>query len=168
MKLLGITLLIVCLVQWVQALPSFHLQDQLGDFEEQTSTKLIQNCGDEDDLLTIEHINLTPDPPVKGQNLHIDFKGYLKETVEDGAYLYLTVKWGVVQLVKKELDLCEESGKIDEDCPIEKGPVSIVKDVELPKTIPGGKYTVEAEVYTVDGERVTCLKGVTTFPRRRL
>lgn len=41
---------------------------------------------------SIDYINLTPDPPVKGQPLDIEFKGWLKEQVEEGSYIDLTVK----------------------------------------------------------------------------
>ncbi|CAO3599353.1 unnamed protein product [Absidia cylindrospora] len=150
-------------------IPSFQVQDANSPFVEQDieelSTDLITECGDEYDILEIEYINLTPETPARGENLHIDFKGILKETVYAGAYVRVTVKYGYVQLIKKVFDLCEEIQKIDEKCPLEKGPLVLSKDVKLPKAIPGGKYTVEAEVYTDNDDLVTCLRGVTTFPK---
>ncbi|ORZ08168.1 ML domain-domain-containing protein [Absidia repens] len=171
MKLLYFTLLVCVLVSLVQAIyiPPFRVQDADAplveqDIEEQ-STDLITQCGDEDDILQIEYINLTPETPARGENLHIDFKGTLKETVTDGAYVFVTVKYGYVQLLKKKFDLCDEIDKIDEKCPLEKGPLVLSKDVKLPKAIPGGKYTVEAQVYTENEDLVTCLHGVTSFPK---
>jgi hypothetical protein len=35
---------------------------------------------------------LTPDPPVKGETLDIEFKGWLSEEVVNGSYIDLTVK----------------------------------------------------------------------------
>ncbi|KAI8064658.1 MD-2-related lipid-recognition domain-containing protein [Gongronella butleri] len=136
------------------------------------STELITNCGDDNDLLEIDYINLNPDPPVRGEILKIEFKGNLKEQVDDGAYVLITVKYGLVQLLKKKFDFCEEIVKVDEQCPLEKGKLVFNKDVELPKEIPPqyffstqGKYTVEAQIFTNDDKRVTCLHGVTSFPR---
>lgn len=78
---------------------------------------------------------MNPDPPLKGKTLHIDFKGTLSETVTDGAYVVVQVKYGLIQLIKKTFDLCEEIEKIDEKCPLEKGPIQISRDVDLPKAI---------------------------------
>ncbi|KAG2184749.1 hypothetical protein INT43_000662 [Umbelopsis isabellina] len=98
-------------------IPEFKLQE-VG---QTMSTNLITNCGDNKDILTsIEHINLSPDPPVKGQNLDIDFKGTLSEEVVNGSTINLIVK---------------------------------------------GKYTVNAKILTPDERQITCLNGVTSFPR---
>jgi ML domain len=79
---------------------------------------------------------LNPDPPVKGETLSVDFKGYLKETVEEGAYVDVLVKYGVVKILQKRFDLCEQAGQVNKSCPVEKGDFTIDKDVELPKEIP--------------------------------
>ncbi|KAM3586930.1 hypothetical protein VKS41_001979 [Umbelopsis sp. WA50703] len=142
-------------------IPGFRLQE----VDQTLSTDLIKNCGDSNDILTIEHINLSPDPPVKGQNLDIDFKGTLSEEVVNGSTINLIVKYGVVKLLQKTLDLCEQAKEIDRECPIPAGEFSFTKTVELPKEIPGGKYTVNAKILTPDEREITCLNGVTTFPR---
>ncbi|ORX48849.1 hypothetical protein DM01DRAFT_1409743 [Hesseltinella vesiculosa] len=139
--------------------------DNAIDVSDDESTKLITNCGNNGDILKIEYIKLNPDPPLRGEKLYINFKGTLKKTVDEGAYALITVKYGVVQLLKKKFDLCKEIKSLDENCPLEEGELTFQKDVDLPKEIPGGKYTVEAEVFTVNDERVTCLHGITTFPR---
>jgi hypothetical protein len=41
--------------------------------------------------------------------------------------------------------------------------MSLTKSVNIPKQVPTGKYTVIADVYTVDGEKVTCLESVVFF-----
>ncbi|CAO3681149.1 unnamed protein product [Umbelopsis vinacea] len=143
-------------------LPAFRVQ-QAGEV---LSTDLITNCGEKSDILKIEYINLSPDPPVKGENLDIDFKGYLSEQVEEGSTIDLVVKYGVVKLLQKRLDLCEQAKEIDRECPIPAGEFSFTKSVELPNEIPGGKYTVNAKILTPDERQITCLTGVTTFPRK--
>jgi len=38
-----------------------------------------------------------------------------------------------------------------------------MKQVDLPKQIPPGKYTVLADVFTVDGAKITCLTAQVWF-----
>lgn len=71
-----------------------------------------------------------------GQTLKIAAKGYLKERVEEGAYVAIQVKYGLITLIKQTLDLCEQVKNVDLECPLEPGELDLVKDVELPKEIP--------------------------------
>lgn len=48
----------------------------------------------------------------------------------------LQVKYGLIRLVNQRLDLCEQVSNVDLDCPVKKGKMTIVKDVDLPKEIP--------------------------------
>lgn len=84
---------------------------------------------------SIDYVTLNPDPPIKGQNLEIDFKGYLSETVPNGTVVELLVKYGVVKLLQKKFDFCDEIQKVDEICPIPEGDLTFHKQVELPKDI---------------------------------
>ena len=79
---------------------------------------------------------LDPDPPKKGQNLHIEFEGWLSEEIEEGAYIDVIVKYGVVKLLQKKFDLCEQAKEIDKECPLPSGAFAFIKDVDLPKEIP--------------------------------
>ncbi|KAK4204068.1 putative Phosphatidylglycerol/phosphatidylinositol transfer protein precursor [Triangularia verruculosa] len=116
-----------------------------------------------DDIITIEKVDLTPNPPEAGTTLIIEASGTVKETIVEGAYVKLQVKYGYIRLISTQADLCKEIKNVDLDCPIEKGKISITKSVDLPKEIPPGKYTVEADVYTVDDEHVTCLTATVIF-----
>jgi hypothetical protein len=58
-------------------------------------------------MYSIDYINLTPDPPVKGQPLDIEFKGWLSEQVQNGSYIDLTVK---VRKRKVEMRTSRNSG----------------------------------------------------------
>ena len=58
------------------------------------------------------------------------------QDVEAGAYVILTVKYGLIKLVNQKADLCEQVGNVDLECPIKKGKTTITKDVELPNEIP--------------------------------
>ncbi|KAI7862049.1 ML domain-containing protein [Spinellus fusiger] len=146
-------------------LPNFFFQSEEDVFTEKTN--LITNCGDSTDLLIIKDITLTPDPPVKGQLLTVDFSGFLKEPVENGTYIDVAIKYGLVQIIHKRFDFCNEvADKVDEACPIPEGPLVFHKEIELPKEIPGGRYTVNAKIVSSTEKRIACLVGKTSFPRR--
>ncbi|CAL3969948.1 unnamed protein product [Diplocarpon coronariae] len=115
------------------------------------------------DILTLEKINLSPNPPKAGRTLSIEAKGTLLKDVEDGAKIILQVKYGLIKLVNTEADLCKQVGNVDLECPIKKGPIKLTKDVELPNEIPNGRYTVFADAYTKDGEHITCLQASVQF-----
>lgn len=89
-----------------------------------------------DDLVEIKYIDLNPNPPLAGQDLNIDAKGYLKTTIEEGAYANFEVKYGFIKLLTGTADLCEQAAQVNLTCPIEKGEVSVQKLVELPSQIP--------------------------------
>jgi len=116
-----------------------------------------------DDLLVLDHVNLDPNPPAAGQTLTIEAKGTLLEDVEEGAYVILQVKYGLIRLVNTQANLCDQVSNVDLSCPIEKGKTTITKDVELPKEIPPGKYTVFADAYTKDKKKIICLEATVQF-----
>lgn len=59
----------------------------------------------------------------------IEASGYVKETVEIGSEANVVVKLGVVQLLRKNFDICDELDKNKDDvelqCPIEKGDLTV-------------------------------------------
>ncbi|KAI1932259.1 Phosphatidylglycerol/phosphatidylinositol transfer protein [Ophidiomyces ophidiicola] len=114
-------------------------------------------------ILTIERVDLFPNPPLAGKTLTIKATGTFSKQVEEGAKVLLQVKYGLIRLINQTADLCEQIENVDLHCPLEKGKMVFTKDIELPKTIPAGKYTVNADVITKDGEKVTCLEAAVTF-----
>ncbi|KAG5989415.1 hypothetical protein E4U43_004506 [Claviceps pusilla] len=98
-----------------------------------------------------------------GKQLVIKANGTVKKAIEKGAYIDLTVKYGLIRLLTTTADLCEQMGEVDLKCPVEPGERVITKTVELPKEIPPGTYTVVADVFTAKKERITCLTATVTF-----
>lgn len=94
-----------------------------------------------------------------GTDLEIVASGTLKEDIEAGAKVALTVKWGLIQLIHTTADLCDQVGRVDLECPIKKGPMTLKKAVSIPKEVPPGQYTVIANVVDKDAKQVTCLEG---------
>ncbi|CAJ2513630.1 Uu.00g017490.m01.CDS01 [Anthostomella pinea] len=115
------------------------------------------------DLVKIDSVDLFPNPPAAGEILSIKASGTVVETIEDGATVNLVVKYGLIRLVNTKADLCKQIKNVDMECPIEKGDVSITKEVEIPKEVPPGKYNVYAEVVSKDNKPITCLQATVTF-----
>ncbi|KAL6860264.1 Phosphatidylglycerol/phosphatidylinositol transfer protein [Amphichorda felina] len=119
----------------------------------------------DNDLIDITSVDLLPNPPKAGKQLVIKAKGDIKEEITQGAYVKLTVKYGLIRLISTTADLCEQIGNVDLKCPLEPGEMEITKKVDLPAEIPPGTYTVLADVYSADDEKITCLTATVTFSR---
>ncbi|GJJ75634.1 hypothetical protein EMPS_07992 [Entomortierella parvispora] len=153
MRLTTVLLSLACVLGVATAMP----------FLPPPANATVVECGDDTDLLKIDYVNLDPNPPQKGQVLNIDAKAFLKENVVEGAKIFLTVKVGVIKLLTKELDFCEESVKVDKPCPLLAGEQTLKHSVELPKEIPPGKYLVNVKVKNPDEKQVTCLVATAVF-----
>ncbi|KAG9229417.1 putative Phosphatidylglycerol/phosphatidylinositol transfer protein [Amylocarpus encephaloides] len=116
-----------------------------------------------DDILELDHVNLSPNPPVPGQRLTIEAVGTLSERIEKGAYVDLSVKYGIIKLLSTRADMCDQVKNVEIECPIEKGTTTIKKEVDIPKEIPGGTYTVFADAYTEDERKIVCLEATVKF-----
>jgi len=121
-------------------------------------------CEDpKDHILEIKTVDLEPNPPEAGKTLTIKAKGTFAEEVGKGAYVTIVVKYGLIKILTLKEDLCDQMKNVDKECPLKKGDTTITKDVELPTRIPPGTYSVQADVYTVDDKKVTCLEASIKF-----
>ncbi|KAI5839783.1 ML domain-containing protein [Morchella snyderi] len=126
----------------------------------------LYHCGStSDDVLTIDKVDLVPNPPVPGQPLTIEASGTLHKSVEKGAQVEVTVKYGLITLIKETLDLCDHVGEVDLECPLKANKMILTKVVDIPKQVPPGKYNVAANAYLEDGDPITCLVGQVIFTR---
>lgn len=71
-----------------------------------------------------------------GETLTIEAIGTFTKDVEEGAYIQLQVKYGLIRLINTKADLCEQVKNVDLECPIKAGKTTITKDVDLPTEIP--------------------------------
>ncbi|OCK81889.1 hypothetical protein K432DRAFT_424571 [Lepidopterella palustris CBS 459.81] len=123
-------------------------------------------CSDpSDDILIIDNVDLDPNPPKAGESLDIVAKGTLSKAIEEGAKVHLQVKYGLITLINQEADLCDQVKNVDLECPLHKGDMTLMKSVDLPKEIPPGNYQVLADVFTKDGDKITCLTASIAFHR---
>jgi len=124
----------------------------------------LEFCGDvSEHLLEITSLNVVPNPPVKGQTLNMEATGILKDVVTQGSSVDVTVKFGMITLLRKNFDLCSNAGQVDLECPVDSGTKVLKKAVDLPSQIPPGTYTVSANAYTKDGRSITCVTSTITF-----
>ncbi|KAF2013014.1 hypothetical protein BU24DRAFT_425582 [Aaosphaeria arxii CBS 175.79] len=166
MQLTTLLLSAVCAVS-VSASPSWGpSQIRINeDFKVPGSNPLFFCADPKDNLLEIEKVDLSPNPPEAGKTLTIKATGDFKEKIDEGAKVHVQVKYGLITLINQEADLCDTITNVDLKCPLEKGEMTLSKDVELPSQIPPGKYSVLADVYTKDGDKITCLTAHVEFHR---
>ncbi|CAO3626275.1 unnamed protein product [Mucor hiemalis] len=127
-------------------------------------------CGTESDIFQFDgEIKVTPELVTPGAEVTIEAQGTLSEDVDEGTYADVVVKLGLIKLIHRRFDLCEElrNDKNELQCPLKKGKVVIKQTVKLPKEIPPGKFSVQAVVYNAEDSDVTCLNVVADFTRRQ-
>lgn len=115
-------------------------------------------------LLNLQGVVISPQVPVRGENLTFTATGFLKADVTEGAYAAVDVSYGFIKLIHANYDICEEIPKVDLECPIKKGDLVISKSVEIPEDVPPGKYVVTVRAYTKDQILLTCLTHTIEFP----
>ncbi|KAF8349994.1 ML domain-containing protein [Amanita rubescens] len=117
------------------------------------------NCGLETDAVQLKSLEVFPDPPKPGQNLTIKAKGIVVDEIDDGAYADVTVKLGLIKLLGKRFDVCEEArnANVSITCPVEPGTYTVEQTVKLPEEIPRAIFKVEVRGYTADDEDMLCL-----------
>lgn len=108
------------------------------------------DCGEPDDALEIKSLRVEPDPPQPGKKMTIYAEGTAHRRIEKGAYADVIVKLGLIKLLTKRFDICEElkNANASMTCPIEKGEHTIIQSVDLPAEIPKAKFTVNAQAWT--------------------
>ncbi|KAG9314429.1 hypothetical protein JVU11DRAFT_5226 [Chiua virens] len=133
------------------------------------------DCGSGSQLIQIKSINVSPDPPKPGQDLTVTVTGTAVDTIQDGAYADVTVKLGIIKLLSKRFDVCDEARNANTtiQCPVEPGTYNVSHTVALPREIPQGlphkhtsysplnltvaKFTINVRGYTVDEDDMLCL-----------
>jgi len=127
-----------------------------------------KSCGLETDAIQIDSIEVSPDPPQPGKDLTVKVTGTAQETIQEGAYADVTVKLGLIKILTKTFDICEEARKADAtvQCPVEKGTYTVEQTVALPKEIPKAKFTVDVRGYTAADEDMLCLQLKIDFMKR--
>jgi hypothetical protein len=88
-------------------------------------------CSD-DPIFKITQVNLTPDPPLQGNNLEIDITGDVTNTITTFE-TDMTLKLYSVQIISENFDLCSFTS-----CPITGSPSTVKFVYEIPNIFPTG------------------------------
>ncbi|KAF8338018.1 ML domain-containing protein [Cantharellus anzutake] len=117
-----------------------------------------KDCGLPTDVVQLE-------PPVPGEDLTVTAEGTVTKTIEEGAYANVVVKLGVIKLLQKTFDVCEEArhNNATIQCPVEADHYTVVQTVALPKDIPKAKFSVEVRGYTKEDENMLCVNIYLNF-----
>ncbi|WVW84722.1 phosphatidylglycerol/phosphatidylinositol transfer protein [Kwoniella bestiolae CBS 10118] len=126
------------------------------------------DCGLATDAVQLKSIHVTPDPPVPGKNLTVEVEADVIEPIKEGAYADVTVKLGLIKLLQKQFDVCEEARNANAtvQCPVAPGPYKVKQTVELPKEIPKAKFSVQVRGYTDEDDDMVCLDLFVDFMKR--
>ncbi|GAK66636.1 phosphatidylglycerol/phosphatidylinositol transfer protein [Moesziomyces antarcticus] len=127
------------------------------------------SCGTGDEVVSVDSIVVSPDPPVPGQNLTVRAKGTIKDEVSDGTFADVVVKLGLIRLLARRFDVCEEAraNNADLQCPLSAGDYELEQTVALPREIPPGKFNVHVTGENQDGSNLVCLDLSIQFGFRR-
>ncbi|KAE9411029.1 hypothetical protein BT96DRAFT_912381 [Gymnopus androsaceus JB14] len=125
-----------------------------------------KDCGLETDAVRIESIAISPDPPLAGEAFDCIFSAHVGSYA--AAYCLVKVKLGLIQLLKKEFDVCEEAENANAtvQCPVEKGHYVVAQTVDLPKEIPPAKFHISVNGWTVDEEDMVCMNLEIDFTKK--
>ncbi|KAH8119719.1 ML domain-containing protein [Phellopilus nigrolimitatus] len=117
------------------------------------------DCGDPSDPIQLKSIEVSPDPPKPGEDMTVKVKGHVTGGIEEGAYADVLVKIGVVKLLQKRFDVCEEARNAEASvqCPVDEGDYVVEQTVALPKEIPRAKFVVQIRGFTVEDENLACV-----------
>ncbi|EIM92953.1 uncharacterized protein STEHIDRAFT_117878 [Stereum hirsutum FP-91666 SS1] len=123
------------------------------------------SCGLSSDPIQIESIDVSPDPPKPGENMTVTVKASAQELIAEGAYADVTVKLGLIKLLQKSFDLCEEARNAETSvqCPVEPGSYTVEQTVALPAQIPQAKFRVHVDGFTVDDDPLVCVDLTVNF-----
>lgn len=92
-------------------------------------------CPSPEDILTVHHFKISPDPPRRGQPLTVSMNGTLKRRVNDGI-AHVKAKLGFIQLIDRDYQICDYAKEVDMECPFEKGPLVFEKVINVPGEVP--------------------------------
>ncbi|ORY78070.1 ML domain-domain-containing protein [Leucosporidium creatinivorum] len=117
------------------------------------------DCGEPTDVIQIKSLEISPDPPVPGKNLTIKASGTVSDLIAEGAYADVVVKLGLIKLLTKRFDVCEELDNANStlQCPIKPDEYTIEETVALPAEIPRAKFQVSARVFTQEELPAACV-----------
>ncbi|KAJ3565775.1 hypothetical protein NP233_g7429 [Leucocoprinus birnbaumii] len=124
-----------------------------------------KNCGEDSDPIQVKTVEIVPNPPKPGEDFVVKVTAEATQEIKEGAYADVVVKLGLIKLLSKQFDLCDEArnAKLSVQCPVQPGQYVVEHKVTLPKETPPMKFNVQVQGYTVEEEPLVCLNLVADF-----
>jgi len=107
--------------------------------------------------LNIQTVYVTPNPPVKGNNIAIQAQGTVDEQLTGGNFVINVLYMGV-QIFSETLDLSKAV-----TLPVGPGPITLNYQVLIPSIAPSGGYTVQLTFNDQSGTEITCVQVAFTL-----
>eukprot|EP01111_Echinosteliopsis_oligospora_P018566 TRINITY_DN85_c0_g2_i1.p1 TRINITY_DN85_c0_g2~~TRINITY_DN85_c0_g2_i1.p1 ORF type:complete len:142 (-),score=23.97 TRINITY_DN85_c0_g2_i1:77-502(-) len=113
------------------------------------------SCGSSSDHFSIGTVTITPDPPVKGQNITVSATGTLNEQVPNGTVTLLVKYDTFITILKKTETLCQPEYGVD--CPLPAGPYTRTISELIPASTPSGHYTANVVLNDQNNQEIACI-----------
>jgi hypothetical protein len=102
--------------------------------------------------LSIATVQVSPDPPVSGQNISVVADGTVDEQLQTGSLLVISVSYMGVDIFSENLPM-QEVTKI----PVGPGPITIFYAIVIPSGVPHGQYQLSLTFNDQSGTEITCI-----------
>ncbi|MCX5376219.1 ML domain-containing protein [Streptomyces sp. NBC_00091] len=128
---------------------------------------MYEDVGMPEDVFQVKSVSVTPDPLVRGETAVFTLNGRVVTAIEDGAYVDVVVKLGLIKLLTKRLDLLDELRRgdlklacdtSDGNSPIPAGDTNFTLTFDFPKEAPQAKFSCEISAFTADDEDLASLR----------
>ncbi|EPZ35323.1 hypothetical protein O9G_000719 [Rozella allomycis CSF55] len=118
----------------------------------------IENCGRDNDVFELQDVIINPDPPKVGSSLNITVVGNLKSVIDQGSYVKVRVRYGLITVVNTKIDLCKEISDYPElpQCPVQPGRIAISEVTDMPDA-PKGFYRADISGFTASNAQIFCV-----------
>jgi len=103
--------------------------------------------------LSVTALLVTPDPPVKGQNINMELQGTVDEQLTSGSNFVVNVLYDGVQIFTETIDMSTAT-----TLPVGPGPVDLKYSVLIPSIAPAGNYVVSLTFNDQTGTEITCIQ----------
>ncbi|KAJ2512991.1 Phosphatidylglycerol/phosphatidylinositol transfer protein [Coemansia sp. RSA 2049] len=118
-----------------------------------TLNDIIRDISEDDDIVDIEYVTLDPEKPKRSSPVHLNALAHIKEPIA-AATANVRVKYGFLTLLNRNYNLCEElKSNLNKTCPVDKGPIEVDIDVDIPGFIPPGWFHLDAYAWRDSDEK---------------
>ncbi|KAL1757583.1 hypothetical protein FB107DRAFT_272775 [Schizophyllum commune] len=139
---------------------------QAGDVPLRADGPIVIVVRDQTSTVQLNSIEITPDPPIPGQQLTMTLKADVQETIQEGAYADVAVKVGFIKLLQKRFDISAMQTR-PYSAPSEKGEHTVVQTVQLPREIPPAMFKIDVLAWTHEDENMACAKFEVDFRKKQ-